>query len=131
MKDVTQELMRDFNIESLGYDFMGYPPSKGDIPTFHHLLQPAREGGPYAYWNGVVLYTTPHQYLHVIESIDYFRFLFLTAEMNDMKIKEFLDPVNLHRINLLLTEFEETHENYLTKKRTRLIKDGYLNRKKF
>lgn len=130
--------MEDFEISSVGYDFMGYPPQKPsldntlthpDIPTFHHLLVPARNGGPYSYWNGVILYTTPHEYLHLIEALDPSTFSYLTSEMQDMKVKRTLDPRNLALIDEILQEFEYTHADYRSAKtRKRVLKPQYFNR---
>lgn len=137
MKEVTRTLIKDFNIPALGYDFMGYPPQKPpttphpDLLTYHHLLIPRRLGGPYSYDNGVILYTTPHAYLHVIESLAPTYFNYITSEMFDMKVKQYLDPQNLQNIDLILQDFEATFSTYRTKKRTLLLKPEYLNRKHF
>lgn len=138
MKPVTRKIMEDFEISSVGYDFMGYPPQTpslqntlvhADIPTFHHLLIPARNGGPYAYWNGVILYTTPHEYLHLIEALSPLSFSYLTSEMQDMKVKRTLDPRNIARIDEILQEFEYTHKDYRSSKtRKRVLKPQYFNR---
>lgn len=133
MRNVTKELIDEFKIKRLGYDFMGYEKQRGDDYMFHHLLIPNRFGGPYEYWNGVVLFTTPHRYLHVIEAWDEKRFNYLTSEMQDMKVKGYLDNFNLNNINDLLSEFEYINRNKYTSKGKKLIKSQYLNRhlKKF
>ena len=131
MKDVTRSLIHDFQILELGYDFMGYPPQSKDLLTYHHLLIPRRYGGPYSYQNGVILYSTPHSYLHVIESISPSHFYYLTAEMFDMKTSSFLNPSNLHNIDEILTDFETTYSTYRTSKNKVLIKQPYLNRRHF
>ena len=107
---------------------MGYSLQKGDIYTFHHLLIPRRQGGPYAYWNGAVLCTTPHQYLHVIENIDYDYFAYITSEMQDMKAKGYLDEKNLREINNILCEFEWKYKNYQTKRGKKMLRPEYLHR---
>ena len=128
MKEVTKLLINDFKIKELGYDFMGYSLQKGDIYTFHHLIVPNRQGGPYARWNGAILYSTPHQYLHAIEATDYKYFGYLTSEMIDMNQKGFIDTDNILEINNILCEFEHKYQNRRSKKGKRLIKDTYLNR---
>ena len=128
MKEVTKLLINDFKIKELGYDFMGYSLQKGDIYTFHHLIVPNRQGGPYARWNGAILYSTPHQYLHAIEATDYKYFGYLTSEMIDMNQKGFIDTDNILEINNILCEFEHKYQNRYSKKGKRLIKDTYLNR---
>lgn len=129
LKEVTKLLINDFKIKELGYDFMGYSLQKGDIYTFHHVLIPNRDGGPYDYWNGVVLFSAPHQYLHVIEATNHNYFSYITSEMLDMKHKGYLDEDNLVEINDILCDFESKYWNRYTKKGKKLIKDVYLNRK--
>jgi len=131
MKDVTFQLIHDFRILELGYDFMGYPHQSKDLLTYHHLLIPRRYGGQYSYENGVILYSTPHSYLHVIESISPSHFHYLTAEMFDMKIAHHLSPSHLHNIDQILTDFETTYHDHRTSKKKVLIKEPYLNRRHF
>ena len=121
-------MINEFKLKELGHDFMGYSLQKGDIYTFHHLIVPNRQGGPYARWNGAILYSTPHQYLHVIEATDYKYFSYLTSEMIDMNQKGFIDIDNILEINDILCEFEHKYRNRRSKKGKRLIKDAYLNR---
>ena len=121
-------MINEFKLNELGHDFMGYSLQKGDIYTFHHLIVPNRQGGPYARWNGAILYSTPHQYLHVIEATDYRYFGYLTSEMIDMNQKGFIDIDNILEINDILCEFEYKYRNRRSKKGKRLIKDAYLNR---
>lgn len=138
LKALTRKIIDDFRISSVGYDFMGYSPQKPslentlthpDILCYHHLLIPRRNGGPYAYWNGAILYTTPHEYLHLIEALSPSLFHHITSEMQDMKVKRFLDPRNLAVIDEILSEFEYTHADYRSQKtRKRVLKPQYLNR---
>ena len=121
-------MINEFKLKELGHDFMGYSLQKGDIYTFHHLIVPNRQGGPYARWNGAILYSTPHQYLHAIEATDYKYFGYLTSEMIDMNQKGFIDTDNILEINNILCEFEHKYQNRRSKKGKRLIKDTYLNR---
>lgn len=129
MKEVTRHLIKDFKVFKLNTDFMGYSLQKKDIPTFHHLLIPNRNGGPYSYENGVVLFTIPHRYLHIIEAYDYHKFSLITSEMYDMKVKKYLAEENLENIGEILSEFEHKHQDTHTKKGRKLIRDEYLHRK--
>ena len=129
MKEVTKHLVKDFKVLKLNTDFMGYSLQKKDIPTFHHLLIANRNGGPYSYENGVILFTTPHQYLHVIEAYDYHKFALITSEMYDMKVKKYLAEENLENIGEILSEFEYKHQDTRTRKGRKLIRDEYLHRK--
>ena len=130
MKEITKELIKEFKLKQLGYDFMGYP-KQGDIYTAHHLIVPAREGGKLTWDNTVVLRENPHNYVHLIENKDFEVFSFITSEMLDMKIKGYLDPENLRYIDDALSYFEREHCSDRTKKGKILIKDEFLNRKKF
>lgn len=128
LKEVTKLMINEFKIKEIGHDFMGYSLQKGDIYTFHHLIIPNRNGGPYARWNGAILFSTPHQYLHLIESIDEQYFAYITSEMIDMNVKGFLDERNVEEIHNILCEFEHRYGRGYSKKGKRLIKDEYLHR---
>lgn len=128
MKEVTKLMINEFKIKELGYDFMGYHLQKGDIYTFHHLIVPNRHGGAVARWNGAILFSTPHQYLHVIENKDYDMFCYITSEMIDMNIKGYLDMENIRNINDVLNQFEREHAGERTRKGKVLIKEEYTRR---
>lgn len=129
MKNVTKLMIDEFKIKELGMDFMGYHLNKGDIYTFHHLIVPNRNGGPYARWNGAILCgETSHPYLHVIENKDYDMFCYITSEMIDMNIKGYLDTQNLRNIDEVLRQFEREHSGDRTKKGKILIKEEYTRR---
>lgn len=131
MREVTKLMINEFKIKQLGYDFMGYALQKGDIHTFHHLIVPNRNGGPYERWNGAILCgKTAHPYLHVIESKDYDMFSYLTSEMIDMNVLGRLDPTNLKHISALLKQFEREHCADRTRKGKMLIKEEYTRRVK-
>lgn len=132
MKQVTQLMIREFNIKKLGYDFMGYKLQKNDIYTFHHLIIPNRNGGPIERWNGAVLCgKSSHPYLHLIEHEDYDMFAYITSEMIDMNIKGCLDPQNIRNIHDVLDQFEREHCSDVNRSGRKLIKDIYTYRVKF
>jgi hypothetical protein len=130
-------MIRDFKIKQLGYDFMGYEPQVGDMIHFHHLLVPRRMckeyglGEGYVRWNGVLLFSTPHAYLHLIEAKDLDIYLAITSEMLDMNFKGYLDTKNLRYIDDCLCEFEKEHINDKNKHGKHLIKSEYLQRNIF
>ena len=130
MREVTNLMINEFKIKQLGYDFMGYSLQRGDVYTFHHLIIPNRHGGPYARWNGAILFSTPHQYLHVIESKDYDRFCYISSEMIDMNIKGYLDSSNIRHIHEVLEGFEREYSGARTSKGKVLIKEEYTRRVK-
>ena len=127
MKEITKSMIKEFKLRELEFDFMGYKLQKGDIYTFHHLIVPNREGGPYERWNGAILCgKTIHPYLHLIENIDPDIFYELTSEMIDENIKGRLDIDNLKRIHDLLLYFEREHDHDTSKKGKLLIKREFV-----
>lgn len=138
MKQVTKLLINDFKIKQLGYDFMGYSLQKDSILSFHHLIlskeycKKAKLGRGYWYFNGVILcQETSHEYLHLIQRYDDELFRYITSEMIDMKIKGYLDKQNLIAIGQILDYFEYLHIEDKDDKGKYLIKEQYLDRKRF
>lgn len=139
MRKITQEMIRDFKIMKLGYDFMGYPVTSKNGLSFHHLIVPHRlcrqekipsEG--FVYWNGAILrQLTSHDYLHAIEHVDLDIFNAITSEMIDMNTKGYLDVENLRYIDDCLDSFERDYSHLKTKKGKNLIKYEYTKRFKF
>lgn len=125
MKAVTIQMVNEFKIKELGMDFLGFHLNKTNDLTFHHLIIPNRNGGPVARWNGAIIQRIPHDYLHLIERVDYEKFCYLTSEMIDMNHKGFLDPYNIANIHTILDEFEAQHEGETTRKGKLLIKREY------
>lgn len=138
MKQVTKQMIRDYRIKKVGFDFMGYSLQKNDIYTFHHLIVPHRKckeqglGEGYLEWNGAILCgKTSHPYLHLIETKDYEMFLAISSEMIDENIKGYLDIQNIRYIDDCLKSFEREHCSDRCKKGKLLIKEEYLRRTRF
>lgn len=124
----VKELMIDkYKLKQMGCDFMGYTLCKNDILTYHHLIVPKRLGGLTTPSNGAIIQRTPHDYLHLLERIDYNLFLFITNEMIDMNIKGYLDLYNLGNIHEALCEFEHEHALESTSDGKILIKKKYTH----
>lgn len=137
MRELTQEMIRNFKIMKLGIDFMGYKVHRKESLSFHHLIIPRRECHEYClkdgylYWNGAILnQRTSHEYLHLIESKDYDKFAYITSEMIDENIKGRIDEENLKRIDDVLTCFEKEYGNKTNKKGKYLIKREYIVERK-
>lgn len=129
MKNITKIIINKYQIDNIGYDFMGYKLQKNDMYTFHHLIIPRRKNGPETIENGAVLCgKTSHPYLHLIEAKEYEMFCYITSEMIDMNIKGFLDINNLKRIHETLLSFENIYCNQKSRKGKRLIKYDYFRR---
>ena len=137
MNKMTQKLIKDFEIKKLGYDMMGYSKQGSDLLTFHHLIISRNEckelgiGDGYEEWNGSILYTTPHQYLHLIEAKDYELFLAITNEILEEKVQGYIGKENLRYIDDCLSYFEREHSSDRTRKGKSLIKEQYLQRNHF
>ena len=136
MREITEKMINYYKINKLGYDFMGYEFNK-KLASFHHLIVPHREckakglGEGYLWWNGsILIQSTSHDYLHLIEAKDYDMFLAITSEMIDENIKGYLDKENLLKIRKILEQFEREHCSDRGKKGNLLIKDEYVRRRK-
>lgn len=126
MKEVTKLMINEYNIKKLGYDMMGYTFNKTNDLTYHHLIVPKRYGGGYTRENGAILVgTSAHPYLHLIESKDEEIFARITSEILDEKIKGKIDLENLYRIRDLLHYFEYEFRNAKGSKGKSLIKYEY------
>ena len=134
-KEVTNLLIRDFGIMELGYDFMGYKVKSRDSLSFHHMIVPhdkskivGLEHSGYLYWNGAILVQdTSHDYLHLVEEIDRFKFELITSEMIVMHERGYLDQRCLNEIDECLTAFEQEHIGELSPRGKKLIKKMWIN----
>lgn len=135
MDAITREMFKIYKLKKVGLDFMGYRIDKKDNLSYHHLIIPSRMGGKRTIENGALLMqgqyfqdSNSHDYLHLIEHIDYEIFSLITSEMIDQNIKGYLDIQNLKKIRDLLLYFEHEHMNDRSKKGKLLIKQQYLIR---
>lgn len=136
MKNITKEMIKQYRIRKLGYDFMGYTFNRVEDLSFHHLIVPKRDcrdrglGDGYLYWNGAILnQETSHDYLHTIERVDRKLFLLITQEMIEQNEKGYLDLENLRRIRKILLYFEDEHKNDRNKQGKLLIKRQYIDKR--
>lgn len=136
MKTITRDMMKDYNIHKLGYDFMGYTFDRREDLSFHHLVVPKRDckaaglGEGYLRWNGAILnQNTSHDYLHIIERMDRDIFLRITAEMIEENLKGKLDIDNLKRIRELLLYFEDRYEKETNSKGQLILKRKFITKR--
>lgn len=136
MKTITRDMMKDYNIHKLGYDFMGYTFDRREDLSFHHLVVPKRDckaaglGEGYLRWNGAILnQNTSHDYLHIIERMDRDTFLRITAEMIEENLKGKLDIDNLKRIRELLLYFEDKYEKEMNSKGQLILKRKFITKR--
>lgn len=133
MKEITREMIQEFRLKQLGYDFAGYTFNKTGELSFHHLIVPHRDckyyglGEGYQFWNGAILVqSTAHDYLHAIERIDYDMFSAITSEMIDENAMRQIRIDNLKRIRDILLAFEREHCSDRTKSGAYVIKPIYV-----
>ena len=134
MRTITIQMINDFKLKKLKYDFAGYTFDKTNQLSFHHLIVPKREckvqnipSDGYLYWNGAILrQNTSHDYLHTIENYDYDRFLAITIELIDENILGELSIENLRRIRDILISFEREYSNKRSKNGNLIIKESYV-----
>lgn len=130
IKPITKEMIDEYNIRKLRYDFMGYTFNRVDELSYHHLIVPRRLDGPMTRENGAILVqSTSHDYLHRIEMLDYDMFLAITSEMIDENIKGRLDIENLRRIRDILLCFEREYSGARTKKGSLVIRPEYVKKR--
>lgn len=133
MKPVTREMVKQFELRKLGYDFMGYNIHHIDRVSFHHLIVPKRDckargfGDGYYLWNGAILVQdTSHDYLHAIERVDREMFGAITQIMIQQNLNGKLDIESLRKIRDILILFEREHDRDTIGKGRRLIKTSYI-----
>lgn len=132
MREITNEMIKEFKINKLGYDMMGGTFNNKRELSFHHLIVPRREcklkrlGDGYLFWNGAILVqSTSHEELHCIEIFKPEDFYYITSELIDMNVSKEIKIENLKRIREILLEFEYEYRNYHTKNGKKLIKREY------
>lgn len=129
MSRLRERLYKDYELESLGYDFMGYEfGSKKDLST-HHII-PKHSGGQTKKNNLCVLNRfTSHNYIHLIEDYDYKAFLNISRCLME-QVK--LGKVSIGEINIiyeLLQEFEFKHKDLEDRNGELLIKTEYKTKR--
>ena len=125
MKEVSKRIVKELKIMERGYDMMGYAVDRESELSYHHLIIPRREckriglGDGYTYWNGSMLTqdsknrgSDSHDYLHLIERIDYEKFLEISRAMIDERIKGEISKENLKRIREILLRFEKENSGF-------------------
>jgi hypothetical protein len=129
MSRLRERLYKDYELETLGYDFMGYEfGTKKDLST-HHII-PKHSGGQTKKNNLCVLNRyTSHNYIHLIEDYDYKAFLNISRCLME-QVK--LGKVSIGEINTifeLLQEFEFKHRNIEDRNGDPIIKEEYKTKR--
>lgn len=128
MSRLRERLYKEYELEQLGYDFLGYEfGSKKELST-HHII-PRHSGGSTKKDNLCILNrTTSHNYIHLIEDYDYKIFLQVSRELMEQVKKGKIDIEDLKIINELLLFFEDKYKNEEARSGGLLIKPVYKKR---
>lgn len=140
MKQITSMMIKEFKIDKLGIDMMGYRFKRQNDLSFHHLIVPKRNckaqglGNGYYFWNGAILTKNPqssdsHDYLHLIEHVDYDVFCAITSELIDENMLRRIELQNLRQIHDILASFEREHDHDVSKSGDLLIKRSYVEQR--
>ena len=128
MSKLREKLYKEYELEQLGYDFMGYPfNTKKDLST-HHII-PRHNGGQTKKSNLCILNRfTSHNYIHLIEDFDYKTFLDISrCLMEQVKLGK-ISIGELNTINDILCSFEYQYRDAEAKHGGILIKSEYKKR---
>lgn len=128
MSRLREKLYKEYNLEALGYDFLGYAfGSKKDLST-HHIL-PRHSGGKTQKDNLCVLNRyTSHNYIHLIEDTDYKIFLQVSKFLLEQVKKGEIGEEQLLRINDILEVFEKKYKDEEARNGELLIRPEYKKR---
>lgn len=129
MSKLRERIYKDFKMEQLGYDFMGYTfDSKKELST-HHIL-PRHLGGQTKRNNLCALNRfTSHNYIHLIEDTDYKVFLELSKYLlEEVKLGK-IDKEQLLRIADVLEFFEYKYRNEEDRHGELLIRPEYKTKR--
>lgn len=129
MSKLKNRLYNDFELEKLGFDFMGYIFKFKKELTYHHI-QPKNYDGKTTYDNGALLIGTSHNYIHTIESYDFKLFIELSQILKDEHRCRKITKEHLEEIRGILEFFEKKFENQYTSKGLLIIKEDFVRRRK-
>lgn len=129
MSRLRERLYKDYNLETLGYDFMGYEFSTKKELSTHHVL-PRHSGGKTKKDNLCILNRyTSHNYIHLIEDTDYKVFLEISKYLLEEIKKGEISQDQLLRINDALEFFEFKFRDEEDRHGDRLIKPEYKSKR--
>ena len=128
MSRLRERLYREYDLENIGHDFMGYGfTSKRELST-HHII-PRNSGGQTKKNNLCILNRdTAHNYIHLIEDYDYKVFLQVSKHLMEQVKMGKIDMDEIKRINELLCFFEDKFGKEETRNGNPLIKPEFKTR---
>ena len=129
MSRLREKLYKEYKLEELGYDFLGYTfDSKRELST-HHIL-PKHSGGETKKNNLCILNRfTSHNYIHLIEEYDYKVFLELSKYLLEEVKKGEISREQLLRIEDALQFFEYKFRDEEDRYGEKIIKPEYKEKR--
>lgn len=128
MTKLKTKLYEKFDMSSLGYDFMGYEFENKKELTYHHIL-PKNLGGKTTFDNGALLIGDSHNYIHLVEVMDFKLFIELSQELKKEHEKGEITKEQLVAIRQMLDFFEDKYKNSYARNGTLLIKEEFVRRR--
>lgn len=128
MSRLREKYYKEYKLQELGYDFMGYEfNDKRELST-HHIL-PRHNGGQTKKDNLCILNRyTSHNYIHLIEDYDIKVFLQISSILlKQVKLGK-IDIEELKNIDELLQFFEYKFRGEATRNGDLLIRPEYTKR---
>lgn len=129
MSRLRERLYKEYHLEELGYDFLGYTfDSKKELST-HHII-PRHSGGETKKKNLCVLNRfTSHNYIHLIEDYDYKVFLQISRELMEQVKQGKIDIQEIKNIFELLQFFEFKFRDETDRNGDLIIKPEYKTKR--
>lgn len=125
MSILRERLYKDFKLEKLGYDFLGYTFNDKKELSTHHIL-PRHSGGNNKKSNLCILNRyTSHNYIHLIEDTDYKVFLEISKYLLEQVKKGEISKEQLLRIEDTLEFFEYKYRNEEDRHGNKIIRPEY------
>lgn len=124
MKEVTKELIKNFHLGK--YDFMGYHLIK-DRCTYHHIVKKCNRGAM-TFNNGAPLMPMDHNYLHIIETYEYYMYRYINEIFTNMHKRGEVLESDYRLISEILHTFEDIHKDDRNSKGKILIRREMLKR---
>lgn len=129
MSRLRERLYKEYKLEELGMDFMGYEFNNKKELSTHHIL-PRHSGGQSKKNNLCVLNRfTSHNYIHLIEDYDKKVFLQISSHLLKQVSLGKIDIDEIREIRDLLEFFEFKYRDEATRNGERLIKPEFKEKR--
>ena len=125
MSRLRENLVKEYHIDQLGYDCMGYTYDNFKELSTHHII-PKHDGGNSKRNNLCILNRfTSHNYIHLIEEYDYKVFIQISSYlMQEAKNKQ-IDIEQIKYIHELLQFFEYKYRDECNRNNDPIIKPEF------